>query len=115
MTFGLSGQGGVVFLIFLLAFSYSFLVFSYLAKAAFAQDHQEVEVVDSHFDPGGAHVVHGGAGQNGGRGHGCGKGLAQRHGQDGLRQGGRRRAIRLRLLMKMEGWRAECNTRTQTY
>lgn len=68
----------------------------YLAEAAFAQHHEEVEVVDSHFDLSGAHVVDGGTGQDGGRGHDCGVGLGQGNGHR-LRQGGCC-AVRLRLL-----------------
>lgn len=112
MTFGLSGQRWWAFFYVVIFpfFPCTSLVFSYLAEAALAQHHEEVEVVDSHFDSGGADVVHRDAGQRGGRGHGRGEGLTQWHRQDGLHQGGRRRAVRLRLLVKTEGWRA-----THTY
>ena len=42
----------------------------YLAKAAFAQHHEEVEVVDAHFDFAGNWGVDGRTGRDGGRGQG---------------------------------------------
>lgn len=59
----------------------------YLAKAAFSQHHEEVEVQDAHLDFGRAGRVDGGAGWDRGRGQGHRERLRQRRGE-GMRQRG---------------------------
>lgn len=73
----------------------------YLPEAAFAQDHEEVEVMDSHSDFGRNADVDRRAGGCGGLGQGGGERLRQRD-RHGLRQRGCGH-IWLRLLEKSSG------------